>query len=454
MNLLRWLWPGIGVKRWLAVFTLGVILVSLGITVMLGGPALRTLADWVRDAAYLLTGTFMTPFWRGLILVVPGLILIGSGASELFRAVLQALFPESDKVGDLVYQRKYLERGPRIVAIGGGTGLSTLLRGLKAYTSNITAIVTVTDDGGSSGRLRGDLGVPPPGDIRNCLVALADTETLMENLFQYRFERGGALAGHSFGNLFIAAMAQVTGDFEQAVRESSRVLAIRGQVLPSTNDNAVLHAEFADATTAAGESTITVQGKPIERVWLDPATARPLEESLRAITAADLIVIGPGSVYTSLVPNLLVDGIPAAIASASAPVVYVANIMTEHGETDGYTVADHWRAINKHAGRQIVDIVIENSATVPPALLAQYAAEGAEPVTPSHGEFERAGVRSIRTPLLATGRLARHDPDVLAQAIMMLIGSKRVGRERVRWLSFMWFAEKMRNQRARRGGAA
>lgn len=452
MSFLRWLWPGIGVKRWIAVFALGVLLSSLGIAVMLGGTALRALADWVRNAAYLLTGTFMTPFWRGLLLLVPGLILIGSAAGELFRAVLQVLFPDSDKVGDLVYQRKYLERGPRIVAIGGGTGLSTLLRGLKTYTSNITAIVTVTDDGGSSGRLRGELGVPPPGDIRNCLVALADTEPLMESLFQHRFERGGSLSGHSFGNLFIAAMAEITGDFEEAVRESSRVLAIRGRVLPSTNDNALLQAEFIDGTTATGETTIVAQGKRIKRVHLDPPEAAPLAESLKAIAAADLIVIGPGSVHTSLIPNLLVKGIPAAIKDSRATAVYVANIMTEHGETDGYSVTDHWRAVTEHAGLPIIDVVIENSAPVPADLLASYAAEAAEPVPPSRGELEKSGVRVIRVPILTEGPLARHDPDQLAQTLMGLIGSKRGVRDRAGWVGFMWFAERMRAWRSRRVG--
>lgn len=449
MNFLRWLWPGIGVKRWLMVFVLGVALVSLGVAVMLSGTAVRVLADWLREAVYELTGSSMTPFLRGLLLLIPGLLLIGSGAHRLFRAIVTVLFPETGRVGDLIYQHKYLERGPRIVAIGGGTGLAALLRGLKTYTSNITAIVTVTDDGGSSGRLRGELGVPPPGDIRNCLVALADTESLMESLFQYRFERGESLSGHSFGNLFIAAMAQVTGDFERAVRESSRVLAIRGRVLPSTNSNPVLRAAFTDGTEGAGESSITAAGKAIERVWLEPGDSQPLSESLRAINSADLIVIGPGSLYTSLIPNLLVDGIPAALAASRAPVAYVANIMTEHGETDGYTIADHCAAVNKHAGRPVIDLVVENSTPVGPDLLAGYAAEGADPVPPSRGELERQGLRVIRAPLLATGPLARHDPDRLAAALLAVLGRRLEGSERVRWASFMWFAERMRNQRRR-----
>jgi len=453
MSVLRWLWPGIGVKRWIAMFGLGVLMVSVGLTVLLGDAAVRFVGDWLRNAAYLLTGSILTPFLRGLLLIVPGLLLMGAAAGGFVRAALKVLFPTGGSdVGDLVYQRKYTERGPKIVAIGGGTGLGTLLRGLKLYTSNITAIVTVTDDGGSSGRLRGELGLPPPGDIRNCLVALADTEPLMESLFQHRFSRGTSLEGHSFGNLFIAAMAEVTGDFERAVRESSRVLAIRGRVLPSTNANVVLHAEYTDGSSAVGETAITARGKAIARVWLEPAEVKPLPESLEAIAQADLIVLGPGSVYSSVAPNLLIPGIPEAIATSPAKVVYIANIMTEHGETDDYGVAEHLEAINQHAGRRLVDVVIENEAPVPADVAMSYAAEQAIPVPPSRGELERRGARVVRGPLLAEGPLARHDPFVLAQVVMRQVGGRSRGRLGLAgsWSGFLWLAEHLHLRRERR----
>ena len=447
MTVLRWLWPGIGVKRWLLLFTIGLLLVFLGLAVMVGGGALRLLAQWAYYLAYLFTGTAMSPSWRGLLVLIPGLLLMGAAARGFLMALVLVLFPARDRLGDLVYELKYLEQGPRVVAIGGGTGLATLLRGLKTYTSNITAIVTVTDDGGSSGRLRGELGLPPPGDIRNCLVALADTEPLMEGLFQHRFGRGSSLEGHSFGNLFIAAMAEVSGDFEQAVRESSRVLAVRGRILPSTNATAVLNAEFTDGSRANGESAIRAAGKAIARVSLSPPDAEPLADSLAAIADADLIVLGPGSVYTSIVPNLLVDGIAAAIAASPALVIYVANIMTEHGETDGYGVAEHLEAVHQHAGRAIVDVIVENDAPVAAAVAAAYAAEQATPVPPSRGEIERRGVRVTRAPLVSDGPLARHDPHLLAVTIMKL--APRGQRSGVSWQGFMWLAEHLHARRAK-----
>jgi uncharacterized cofD-like protein len=449
---LRWLWPGIGVKRWVGLFGLGIVLVSLGLAVMVGGGALRGLGDWVRDVAYLLTGSFLTPGWRGLLLVVPGLAIMAFAAGGLVRAVLTVLFPDTGHVGELISQRKYLERGPRVVAIGGGTGLSALLRGLKMYTSNITAIVTVTDDGGSSGRLRGELGVPPPGDIRNCLVALADTEPLMERLFQHRFGKGRSLSGHTFGNLFIAAMAEVTGDFELAVRESSRVLAVRGLVLPSTRADVTLEGEFEDGQRLRGESAITGAGRAVRRVYLDPAAPEPLPESLQAIASADLIVLGPGSLYTSVIPNLLVKGIPEAIVASPALVAYVSNIMTEHGETDGYSVVRHVQAIFAHAGQQLIDVVVENEAAVAETVLESYAREQAFAVPSSRGEVERMGLRAVRGAFLEPGPLARHDPFSLARALMRLVAADggRSARGRVGLYGFMWLAERLRGRATRR----
>ena len=281
---------------------------------------------------------------------------------------------------DLLYEQNLLSRAPRVVVIGGGTGMPVLLRGLKELTSNLTAIVTVADDGGSSGRLRGELGILPPGDIRNCLIALATTEPLLEQLFQYRFNTDSQLDGHSFGNLFIAAMSEITGDFEAAVKESSKVLAVRGRVLPVTLDNIGLGAELVDGRVVYGESNITADPVAIKKVHILPADVTPLPEALLALQEADAIVLGPGSLYTSVIPNLLVPGIAQAIADSNATKIYACNVMTQPGETTGYTASDHLRAILQHTTPELVDYVLVNTAAIEPALLQRYQAEGAEPV--------------------------------------------------------------------------
>lgn len=307
------------------------------------------------------------------------------------------------------------------MALGGGTGLSTLLRGLKEYTDNITAIVTVTDTGGSSGRLRLELGMLPPGDVRNCLVALADTEPLMEQLFQYRFPGGSGLAGHSFGNLFLATMCEVVGDFEGAIKETSRVLKVRGQVLPATLTSANLVAEYVDGTVARGETSICRPGVPIRRLSLDPPECQPVPDALAAIATADLIVLGPGSLYTSILPNLLVQGIPEALASSPAVKVYVVNVMTQPGETDGYTAADHIRAVVDHGGQQIIDWALVNTQGPVGGTLVRYREEGAEPVSVNRQELEGFGLRIKEAPLLYVNDMARHDPDKLAQSVLALL---------------------------------
>lgn len=345
-------------------------------------------------------------------------------------------FWSRDSVGRKIsawYQKKQLERGPRVVALGGGTGLPVVLRGLKDYTANLTAVVTVADDGGSSGRLRGELGILPPGDIRNCLVALADTEPLMERLFQHRFNRGEGLAGHTFGNLFIAAMTEITGDFEAAVMESSRVLKVRGTVLPSTLDNVVLEAELADGRVVTGESAIASQarGAPITKVRLRPSDPKALPAAVRAIAAADIIVLGPGSLYTSIVPNLLVPGIRRAIAQAAdrgAPVALVINAMTQPGETTGFGALQHLTVVRDLLGTS-VNWAIVNSERIPPDLKRKYEEDGAAVVSAPPGLFERYGLKVARGRLLDTDALAggldqgliRHDPDRLAQAILRIL---------------------------------
>ena len=318
-----------------------------------------------------------------------------------------------------LYQPK--RRLPRLVCIGGGHGLSAMLRGLKTYTPYITAIVTVADDGGGSGMLREDLGMLPPGDIRNCLAALANTEPTMQKLLEYRFT-DGSLAGQSFGNLFLAAMNGISGSFDEAVYQMGQVLAITGRVLPVTNQNVYLEAEFDDGSTVLGESKIFYAKKMrdcrIRQVRLVPEHPQALAESLDAIEDADAVIFGPGSLYTSIIPNFLVDGIADAVASSRALKIYVQNILTQAGETDGYSAADHVRAIEKHACSGMIDVCIANSEIVPETYMAPYRKEGVEQIFADRRAFDAMGIAVREYKLVEEGRYIRHDSDALAKAIL------------------------------------
>ncbi len=319
-------------------------------------------------------------------------------------------------------------REPRVTAIGGGHGLSTMLRGLKNYTKNITAIVTVADDGGGSGMLREDLGMLPPGDIRSCILALANTEPTMRELLNYRFTEG-SLAGQSFGNLFLAAMNGISGSFDEAVHRMGDVLAITGRVLPVTNQNVHLEAEFVNGSRCLGESKIfyakKVNGCRIKQVRLAPEHPRALPESLEAIREADLIVIGPGSLYTSLIPNFLVDGISEAVAASRALKILVMNIMTQDGESEGYTGADHVQALLRHSLPGIVDLCVANNAPIPEERLIPYRQEGVEPLRLEREAIEAMGIEVREYPLASGSRFIRHDPNALAKVLMDLYREKR-----------------------------
>ena len=317
-----------------------------------------------------------------------------------------------------------------MVALGGGTGLSAVLRGLKEHVAergqrsprrpiaDLTAVVTVTDDGGSSGRLRREYRVLPPGDIRNCMVALSKDEHLLGKLFQYRFPAGRGLAGHSFGNLFLTALTNITGEFPRAVQESAQVLAIRGRIFPSTVQNVTLEAELENGQVVAGETNISRSRQRIEHVRLVPRQARPLAEVMEAVREADLILVGPGSLYTSILPNLLVEGMTNLIAHSRATRVYIANLMTQPGETRHYSVADHVRAIYEHTGRPIFDFVLINRTPVSARSLRRYQAEGAEPVDPSFDELDRMGLRYVAADLLEQSDVVRHDRARLTQILL------------------------------------
>jgi uncharacterized cofD-like protein len=413
---LRWLSPGLGVKRWLVVIMAGIVLLGLMVGLLLA--PLRPLA-----LLPYLTLDFIPILWvRVLIVGGLGTAAVALGLTRLQQSLLAPFSQGYVPVVDSIYRHRVRERGPKVVALGGGHGLSTLLRGLKHHTSNITAVLTVADDGGSSGRLRRALGVLPPGDFRNCIAALADDEALITQLFQYRFpltvDEAG-LNGHSLGNLFITAMADVSGSFERAVLESSRVLAIRGRVLPSTLESVTLVGDLRAGPTrvdrVAGESSITDSRGVIERVSLEPDNAPAYPEVLRAILEADLIVAGPGSLYTSVLPNLLVREISQAIAASRALAVYVCNVATQLGETDGYTLADHMQALGRHVGAHLFPVVLANDELEPGVTLP----EGVELVAPQIAPGVPYRLHSAA--LLDAACPWRHDSTKLARELLRLL---------------------------------
>lgn len=317
-------------------------------------------------------------------------------------------------------------KGPKIVLIGGGTGLGTILRGLKEITPHLTAIVTVADDGGSSGRLRREFGILPPGDIRNCLVAMADIEPLMEKLFQYRFTGSSNLAGHNFGNLFLTAMTEITGDFEVAIKESSKVLAVRGQVLPATTEHVILKAELTDGRVVTGESEIPKAKTPIKSVFLEPAVCKPVTEAITALKEADIIILGPGSLYTSVIPNLLVADIAEEARKSKAVKVYVCNAMTQAGETDNYSASQHLKAIIDHAGPGLVDIALVNTEIISTDILKRYAEEGAKPVRVDLDAITSLGITPLAAEIIAKSNYIRHDAAKLARIILGLYRTQGV----------------------------
>ena len=325
---------------------------------------------------------------------------------------------EDERVWETLYQTYCQDNGPRITVIGGGTGLSTLLRGLKQYSSNLSAIVNVTDDGGSSGRLRTNLDMLPPGDIRNCLLALANTEPLLEKVFQYRFTSGDGLEGHNLGNLFLAALTEEFG-FEEAVVAASRVLAVKGEVLPVTLAKLDLVAHFTDGRVIRGESRIPTEGGKIKRLCLDPDNSTVYPAVVKAIEEAEVVVVGPGSLYTSILANLLVPGVVSAIRQSSARKVFICNVMTQPGETDGYTAANHLQAIYDHVSENLFDVVILNSnLIIPDHVLEKYAQEGSVPVTPDIEHLKRMGVEVLSADLISLDQLVRHDSEKLARVIL------------------------------------
>lgn len=423
----KWLAPGISIKRWLLISAGGVVMASLGLAIWI---ELRPIFKAIRLIEGVLgtLATILPNYISGPLLLICGLLLIFWGQTRTLGSITDVLRSEGDEeLIDVLLNHRRLHRGPKIVAIGGGTGLSTLLRGLKTYSANITAIVTVADDGGSSGRLRREIGVLPPGDIRNCLAALASEEKLLTELFQYRFRAGDGLTGHSFGNLFLTAMSDITGDLEQAIAASSDVLAVQGQVLPATLSDVRLWADLADGRRIEGESNITKAEGSIIKIGCTPENPPALPRVLQAIQEADYIIIGPGSLYTSVIPNLLVPEIAEAIAkrckggkTPPVPCIYVCNIMTQPGETQGYTVSDHIRAIDAVCERLFNAVLVHKKAPSERSL-SRYAQENSYPVFLDRETISKLGRRIVLADVMdedAETGLVRHNPQRLAGVLL------------------------------------
>lgn len=408
----KWLMPGLQVKRWFALIFLGAVMMTLGVLILFDIKPIFYTMEFIRKVAMNLSTE-----WIAFAIVMFGAGVFFKGWQKTNISIIDGI--DNQSLLENLYRRRKLNRGPKVVAVGGGTGLSMLLKGIKNITNNITAVVTVGDDGGSSGRLREEMGVLPPGDIRNCIAALADDEDLVTKLFQYRFKTGEGLEGHSFGNLFLTALCSITGDMVRAVKESSKVLSIRGRVLPSTLDNMRLGAEMEDGRIIHGESNIPEAHGKIKRLFTEPKSCKALDDVIAAIRDAELIILGPGSLYTSVIPNLLIKEISQEIAKSNAKKIYVCNIMTQPGETDGYNVSDHVNALMKHAeSRNIIDTVLVNDF-LPSNLAKKYQMSGSYPVRLDYENLKKLGVKLFSRKLIEDSRegLVRHSSNRVARAI-------------------------------------
>ena len=408
----KWLVPGLQVKRWFALILFGAVLMMLGVLILFDIKPVFYTMEFVRKIAMNLSTE-----WIAFAFVMIGAGLFFKGWQKTNLSMLDG--SDNEALLENLYRRRKLNRGPRIVAVGGGTGLSMLLKGIKHITNNITAVVTVGDDGGSSGRLREEMGVLPPGDIRNCIAALADDEDLVTKLFQYRFKTGEGLEGHSFGNLFLTALCSITGDMVRAVKESSNVLSIRGRVLPSTLDDMKLVAEMEDGRIIHGESNIPEAHGKIKRLYTEPDDCRALPDVIEAIRNAELIILGPGSLYTSVTPNLLIKEIANEISKSNAKKIYVCNIMTQPGETDNYSVSDHVKALMQHAeSKDIIETVLVNDF-LPSNLAKKYQLSGSYPVKLDYENLKKLGVKVFSRKLIEDSKegLVRHSSHRVARAI-------------------------------------
>lgn len=441
MRITGWLRPGIKVKRWIMLGAMGGLFIIFGVI------------EFINRRFY---SSYYISFY--IFLIVSGIFVVYISVTQGMKSIIALINKgylnvslNSRKLENLIYEKRLLVKGPKIVAIGGGTGLSTMLRGLKYYTSNITAIVTVGDDGGGSGDLREDLGILPPGDIRNCILALADTEPLMEDLLQYRFKEG-KLKNQSFGNLFLAAMDGISSNFEEAVHKMSSVLAVTGKVMPVTLDNLLLKARYEDGTMAEGESNIPEQAirrnTRIDRIFIEPKGARALKEAIDAIMEADAVILGPGSLYTSVIPNLLVKGIASALQKTRGIKIYISNIMTQPGETDGFSVEDHIKAIYKHGGNGIIDYVIVNVGKIDKSLEGKYKDEESHLVKMNESVVNKLGVKAIEGDLISIKNgLIRHNSERLASILIETIMDKKLLFDRRKIIEYFYLSERIKQNK-------
>lgn len=441
MKIVDWLRPGIKVKRWVMLGAMGILFIIFGAL------------EFVRNRLY---SAYYISFY--VFLITSGVFVLYISVTQGMRSIIALINKgylnvslDSKKLENLIYEKRLLVKGPKIVAIGGGTGLSTMLRGLKYYTSNITAIVTVADDGGGSGDLREDLGMLPPGDIRNCILSLADTEPLMEELLQYRF-KDGRLKNQSFGNLFLAAMDGISNNFEEAVHKMSSVLAVTGKVMPVTLDNVILKAKLKNGVIVEGESNIPEEAlkhnSRIDKVFIEPKNAKALKEAVEAILEAEAIILGPGSLYTSVIPNLLVKDIAKALHQTQAVKLYVSNIMTQPGETDGFAVEDHIRSIFKHAGSNIIDYVIINVGKIDEKLEGKYKEEEAHLVKIDEEEVRNLNVNIIEGDFIKVKNgLIRHNSEKLASILIETIMDKKLLYDRKKIIEYFYLSERLKQNK-------
>ena len=434
----KWLYPGLKVKRWLLLALMGVMLSSWGLALILEAKWWTFLffIGMFLEEQYISYSSVMI---AGATFIILGLFIISFSLKMGAKSIFNVVIPYNEtRLVEVIYEKRQLKRGPKVVVIGGGTGLSVLLRGLKHYTSNITAIVTVTDDGGCSGKLRGELGILPPGDLRNNLMALADGDNLLEDLFNYRFSRGKDLEGRNLGNLLLAAMTDLTGDMNRSLKELSKVLAVRGTVLPSTLSNVTLKAQMDDGSEVYGETEIVKHPGRIVQIQLVPEDCEPVEDTLKAIQEADAVIIGPGSLYTSIIPNLLIKKIAEAVSTSRSQVYYVCNVMTQPGETDFFTAADHVKAIKANVPCLRIDKVIVNTGSIPKSHAERYRIKGAYPVILDEKALKQLGVKIHKADLVNLSDLVRHDSDKLARVIMKEILKDIPATERLKILDLLF----------------